>query len=372
MVALGLIFVLASGPKPAEIAAMGDAALAEIRRDFYDPSTGFYSQSATEKGKSGPSFCWGSGVLLSALNAAAKYNPAKYALWLTSYADSMAAYWNASPPVAGFDASPNSIQPDRYYDDNEWMVRDLANANQITQNSQYLKEAEDSAKFVWSGFSNDLGGGIFWHEQSKTSKNTCSNAPAADAFAQLYTLTNNRNYLDRAVSAYDWAHTNLRDPQTSLYWDSKNVNGTIGKTFWSYNTAMMIESASRLFSIRQDEKYRLQALQAESAAIEHWFELDGQIADEGKFAHLLIEALLVRSQLVPSGFDNNIVDVDVFKSLAWINRNVKDRNGRYGDRWDKVNSRPLQKWLLIDQASAARAFFVAADYLKEKQAGVGN
>ena len=78
---------------------------------------------------------------------------------------------------------------DTYYDDNIWISREFLNAYEIFGNEEYLKSSEGVAKFVWSGWADDELGGIYWCEQKKNSRNTCSNAPAALLFARLYEAT---------------------------------------------------------------------------------------------------------------------------------------------------------------------------------------
>lgn len=361
---IGSVHGTQSKLKDTTLATWGAAVLEQIRKEYYNPKTGLYADSATQKGQSGPAFCWGAGVMLSALNAAAEYDPKRYAGWLLGYLHVIPQYWNSSGPVGGFDVSPNSTSPDRYYDDNEWMIRDLVNSYQLTGQYSFLKLAEKSADFVWSGYDKKLGGGIYWHEQSKTSKNTCSNAPAANAFLQLYLASKDGKYLKEAKEIYNWTLVNLRDPVTGLYWDNINLDGSIQKTFWSYNTALMIEDATLLFSITHEEKYRMQAVATDSAAVQYWLGLGPVLKDGGKFGFLLIEAMYMRQSLAPSDYFKYGGLDQAIEALTWIHRHAHDRHGRYGDRWDKPVKRDLKQWSLIDQACVARVYFEIANLLK--------
>src|SRR5687768_11497712 len=108
----------------------GFEAIEQIRREYYLPESKLYCESI-EAGqskiqspkskirKSGPAFNWPAGVMLSALNAAARLEP-KYKTWLREHADATRAYWNANGPVAGYDVLPGPKKrtgADRYYDD---------------------------------------------------------------------------------------------------------------------------------------------------------------------------------------------------------------------------------------------------------------
>ena len=346
-------------------AKWGDETLAEIRRDFYNPKSGLYSESATAKGKSGAGFCWATGVMFSALNAATAVNPARYRTELVKFAQAIKAYWNPAGPTPGYNASAFSAQPDRYYDDNAWLVRDFADAYRLTGEKSLLQDGENAAAFVWSGWSDDVGGGIYWHEQMKSSKNTCSNGPAAEGFLRLACIMGDSNYWSQAERCWDWVQQTLRDPKDGLYWDNISVTGKISKTKWSYNTALMLEAGYTLLA--RDKGWasasRVNDL-AETlrSSIGRWHGPNGALTDEGPFAHLLCEAWLEAPKSLPEAAQARQA---AFQGLKWLHDHGRDPNGRYGKRWDR--SQPvlldkvlLDKWNLIDAASATRAYFVAA------------
>jgi len=82
-------------------------------------------------------------------------------------------------------------QSDRFYDDNIWLGIDFTDTYLITKENKYLQKAELIWKFIESGTDNKLGGGIYWCEQKKASKNTCSNAPGSVFALKLFQATQN-------------------------------------------------------------------------------------------------------------------------------------------------------------------------------------
>lgn len=60
-------------------------------------------------------------------------------------------------------------------------------------------------------------GGIYWCEQKKESKNTCSNAPATVLCMRLFKLTKDAKYLEQAKKTYQWTRDNLCDPSDFVY-----------------------------------------------------------------------------------------------------------------------------------------------------------
>ena len=72
-----------------------------------------------------------------------------------------------------------ALPSDRFYDDNIWLGIDFTDIYRLTKKKSYLKKAKMIWQFLESGTDDVLGGGIYWCEQKKESKNTCSNAPGA-------------------------------------------------------------------------------------------------------------------------------------------------------------------------------------------------
>ena len=61
---------------------------------------------------------------------------------------------------------------DRFYDDNVWLGIDFTDVYLMTSQENYLQSAKLIWKFIESGMDDCLGGGIYWCEQKKESKNS--------------------------------------------------------------------------------------------------------------------------------------------------------------------------------------------------------
>lgn len=142
-----------------------------------------------------------------------------------------------------------------YYDDDVWVVLEFINAYGLLDDSYWLSQAEGTAEFCYSGWDDQLGGGVYWKEDDKSSKNTCINAPLALASCELYNATGNSYYLDWAKKLYDWTKDTLLDESDNTFWDNINVNGTVDKAKYTYNTGNMIASAAALYRITGDNAY---------------------------------------------------------------------------------------------------------------------
>ncbi|MBS1705211.1 MAG: hypothetical protein JST40_05010 [Armatimonadetes bacterium] len=284
-------------------------------------------------------FNWGLGVLISAENAVAR-NDRRYVPLLKQTLEMSESYWNPKGPVAGYDVLPGPHGgKDRYYDDNAWMVMALVESYEITRETKWLDRAKAALEYVLSGSDDVLGGGIYWRENEKNSKNTCSNGPAAAACLAVYSHTKSKPLLDRAKSLYQWTYDKLRDPEDNLYWDAVKLDGSVEKTKWSYNSALMLRSAKALAKWTGEAKFKNQAKKLEAACQSRWLKSSGQIADELQFAHLLFENM----DLSP-------------KQQEQCLRNLlgaRDENGWFGHRWGEKATGPKRQ--LIHQASAIRA-----------------
>ena len=304
---------------------------------YLNPETGYYQESNSEKF---PCYNWGVGVTLSALNSVARLDPAGLPR-LRAYLEKVDSYWNPQGPVPGYDVQPNKNgDQDRYYDDNAWMVMALVESYEITGNPKWLERAKESLKYVLSGEDEKLGGGIYWKEREKTSKNTCSNGPSAAACLAVFRHTHEQKLLEKAKTLYGWTKKTLQAPD-GLYWDNIQLGGKIDSTKWSYNSALMLRTSKELAAITHEPSYARDAERLEAASLRRWVKPDGTIDDELQFAHLLFENL----------------DPKKIDAKKCIEKLVEGRgpDGFFGTRWGKPSTGKHQ---LLHQASALRAIAV--------------
>jgi rhamnogalacturonyl hydrolase YesR len=337
----------------------------EFIQTKYVMADGLYGDSVTAtEGPKAPAFNWGVGVMLTALSAAAEYDPS-YKDRLRTYADAGRAYWNPEGPVAGYDVLPVPKPVDRYYDDNEWMVMGLVETYEVLGDQKYLDWAQETLKYVYSGEDSKLGGGIYWRESDKKSKNTCSNAPAVAATLAVFHHTKNSRHLRDAIRIYGWTKKNLLDKEDNLFFDGMNLEGGIGKAKWSYNTGLMIRSAADLFVCTKNPQYLADVKAFQTASAKKWL-VNGTLADEGRFAHLLLESWIYQRKFAPVPNPNQATsDTRAFSDpLTFLHDKGRDANGFYGKRFDAPPASDQTTFELIDQASAARAYYKAALYFR--------
>ncbi|QYK52204.1 MAG: glycoside hydrolase family 88 protein [Fimbriimonadaceae bacterium] len=350
-----LLVILTALMQSNQFKEWGSETLQMIRRDYYMPEQKLYGESIVPGAKPKQvSFNWGCGVMLSALVAGAKADP-KFKPWLAEYADQTHTYWNPAGPIPGYDVLPMPKPVDRYYDDNAWMVMALCETYQLLGDKKYLIWAQEALAYVLSGEDSKLGGGIYWRESDKKSKNTCSNGPSAAACLAFYELIGDKKLLNKAAELYAWTKKNLQDPSDSLYWDNVNLEGKIEKTKWSYNTALMIRTAAHLYRETKNPQYREDTLGMVKSSKAKWL-VGGLYKDIAQFAHLLIESWLIAGELIP---ESKVEFGELSEPLITLQK-MRSSQGHYPGNWAATSPEKKQEIPLIDQASYTRACFVLA------------
>lgn len=184
---------------------------------------------------------------------------------LNQYLDTLRA------PAAYASYVNSAPQSDRFYDDNIWLGIDFTDFYLATSNPDYLDTARMIWKFIESGTDDKLGGGIYWCEQKKGGKNTCSNAPGSVYALKLFKATGDSAYLDAGKALYHWTKTNLQDTTDCLYFDHVLMNGRIGRAKFAYNAGQMMQAAALLYQLTGDEAYLTDAQDIARGAHKHFF-----------------------------------------------------------------------------------------------------
>jgi rhamnogalacturonyl hydrolase YesR len=259
-------------------------------------------------------------------------------------------YFDSSRQPSGYQSYVISEgKSDRFYDDNVWLAIDFAQLALVTKDPVYLKKAETIWKFVISGWDEQLGGGIFWCEQKKHSKNTCSNAPSVVAAAKLYQATKNIEYLNCAKRIYAWTKVNLQDSTDGLYYDNISLKGRIGKKKYAYNSGQMLQGAALLYKITGDKTYRTDAQRIARSAIPFF---TTEITRNGKNYRVFQQqgawfvTVLSRGYFELYGIDKDPQYLNFFQSnLEYLKHFARYENGLFYGDWSGKNP-DKYKWLL--------------------------
>jgi predicted alpha-1,6-mannanase (GH76 family) len=149
-----------------------------------------------------------------------------------------------------------------YNDDIEWWIISSTRAYMLTQDTAYLNTAKKSFDWLYSTqWDMTLNGGIWWKNNEKGSKNACSNGPGARAALNLYAITQDAAYLDKAKAIYNWEKSTLLQTNGSVS-DNIRPGGRAGGGALFYNQGTFFGPAMELFKITGDSSYYKDGIKA--------------------------------------------------------------------------------------------------------------
>lgn len=331
--------------------------MAYLQATFWDADKGLYTKSAKDRT---PDYVWREAVAFSALVGAARHEPKTYGPILERFFRSLEGYWDTKAPIPAYEPAPTRGNGhDKYYDDNAWMVITFMEAYQLTGQREYLDRAEETARFVASGWDEQLGGGIWWHQLHKDgTKNACANAPAAVGYLQLARLgppDQAGQWLDRATRAVQWTCDKLQ-ASDGLFEDRVVVaTGQVKRGKLTYNSALMVRAFLGLYRQTGRAEYLEQARRIGKAA--EWFtdRRTGVYRDPLKWSHFMVEADLDLYRATGEEYllGRARTNADAFYA-AWKSDPPPDMMS------NAATARIL--WLLADmETESGRAFWAAAD-----------
>ena len=207
----------------------------------------------------------------------------------------MNSYWDAKAPCPAMSLRrPRGNGHDKYYDDNAWLVITFAEAYRVTGDRAYLTRADATARFVASGWDEQLGGGIWWHQTHKDgTKNTCANGPAAVgylALARLEPPKEAEHWAAAATKTVDWTLAHLQ-ASDGLFEDRVVVaTGEVKKGKLTYNSALMLRACLAMYHQTGRMEYLEQAKRIGKAADRFLSQETGVYRDPLKWSHFMVEA----------------------------------------------------------------------------------
>jgi predicted alpha-1,6-mannanase (GH76 family) len=221
-----------------------------------------------------------------------------------------------------------------FNDDIMWMTIACARVYAITQDAKYLQQAQKHFNLVFDrAWSEDLGGGLFWRIENKT-KNSCINCPAVIAACLLGELTENKDYMDKALKIYKWEKDNLFG-ETGAVFDAYDLEKGINNWCSTYNQGTFIGAAMKLYQYTGDEAYLQDAKLAADYTVNTMFSnqvmnTEGDGNDLPGFKGILARWLgkLIR-------------ECDQEQYVEWFNKNAVTA-------WNNRNSKGIM-WTLLNQ-----------------------
>jgi uncharacterized protein YyaL (SSP411 family) len=208
------------------------------------------------------------------------------------------------------------------YDDIMWWVISLTRAYEITNNTNYLNDAKSGFQRVWRDSYDAVNGGMWW-DFNKTGKNSCINFPTVIAAMQLYKITGEAAWLDKATIIYDWGKTHLYDSNTGRVADN-NINGNKGWSDYTYNMGTFIGASVMLYKALNNDQYLANAKRTADYTKNKMCDVNGILPAEGDWNEQgVLKAIFARNIMLL------IQDANQTQYLTWIRKNI---NTAWGNR----------------------------------------
>jgi Predicted glycosyl hydrolase len=192
----------------------------------------------------------------------------------------------------------NTIFPNAYYDDMEWMALAWLRAYDLIGDERYKEAALILWEDILTGWNDEMGGGIAWRKEQLDYKNTPANAPAVILGARLYSRFGDAQYLEWAKRIFEWQRQTLVDPETGLVWDGINRqgDGRIDKDWkFTYCQGVYIGAAVELYRATGDRSYLDEAWKtADYVERQMTSPATGMLPSEGDGDGALFKGILVR------------------------------------------------------------------------------
>ena len=306
------------------------------------------------------SFLWPFSGMMSATNTLLHNSSVRrqFLPYLDSLVVGMEAYKDTSRVPPGYQAYPPAMEKsDRYYDDNGLVGIEYAEAYLNTKDPKYLERAKTAFKFITSGWTDELGGGVYWVEGHHDQKPACSNGMAMLVALKLYEATSNKAYLQWGERFYNWMLTNLKAPNGLYFNDKKVKNGATNPTFYTYNTGSVIEASVLLYRFTKKEEYLREAQHAAKSAYEYYHsqQHDSHLNLKVDLPWFLTVLFRGYESLYKIDKDPKYINA-IHHDLDYAWQYTRDKNGFLSHDWTaNKNEITKHKWLL-DEACIAELY----------------
>ncbi|UKT65626.1 glycoside hydrolase family 76 protein [Pedobacter mucosus] len=256
---------------------------ANINDHLKDERKGLYLENIG-KHENPYSYLWPLCALIQATNEMETLNPNTE--MMKPVVSAINHYYSKDSPAPAYMSYINKSS--RFYDDNQWIAIAYLDAYNRTKKEEYLSKSKEIYTWLLTGYDEKTGGGLYWKEDEKTSKNTCSNGPNILVSLELYKITKEKKYLDTGLLVYNWTNKHLRSKE-GVFWDAISIkDGKIGFGTYTYNTGTMLQANVLLYEITGDKKYLKEAKFIATAAEKHFYK-NSKLPD-----HYWFNAVLLR------------------------------------------------------------------------------
>ncbi|QHY93551.1 Glycosyl hydrolase family 76 [Streptomyces sp. S4.7] len=186
-------------------------------------------------------------------------------------------YFNPRDGRPGYDSylpAPLGQGGDVFYDDNAVVGLTFLDQYRATGKKIYLERAAETFDVVGRGWDDDptkpCPGGLQWVDSPDNFMRAANvTGLSAQLAAELYAIERDDRYLASAKKWYEWNWSCLRR-SPGLYDNSRDDDGTVNKTLWTYNSGAMIGTATTLYQATGERSYLDRAVEDANGSLDYW------------------------------------------------------------------------------------------------------
>lgn len=158
-----------------------------------------------------------------------------------------------------------------YYDDQGWWALAWIEAYKLTGRREYLEMAETIYGTMSAGWTDELGGGIYWRKNPHRYKNAIANNLYSLLAARLYRHTHKPEYRARFLAASDWMlQSGMLNRDNWLVEDGLDDNGMPNRGHnFTYNQGVCIASLAERYELTGETQYLALAEHIADATLRH-------------------------------------------------------------------------------------------------------
>jgi rhamnogalacturonyl hydrolase YesR len=204
--------------------------------------------------------------------------------------------------------------PDRYYDDNAWIGLDFIQALRMSGSARYLDRAQGVFSYLERGFSPH--GGLYWKEDHPAlRRSAATNGPALQLALHLFEQTGEQRYLDRALEIDEFIARHLHSPEGLIY-DNVGDGGKVDRTVWSYNQGTYIGASVQLYELTGEAEYLDRAVATAAASLTHLADKDRLWRQPPAFNAIFFRNLLHLDAVAPDPAHRATLDAYLTRARA--------------------------------------------------------
>lgn len=144
-----------------------------------------------------------------------------------------------------------------FYDDQGWWALAWVEAYELTRRRDYLSMAETIYANMSTGWTDELGGGIYWKKNPLHYKNAIANNLYSLLAARLYRHTREVEYRKRFLEASDWMlQSGMLNRDNWQVEDGLDDSGTPNRgQYYTYNQGVCLASLTERYLLTGETQY---------------------------------------------------------------------------------------------------------------------